>query len=390
MLAIEDKAVSDKFRILLIDDEEVIRDSCTHILSKGDYAIQTAGDGNAGLRMMEEFKPDVVFVDLKMPGISGMEVLERINSLDKTIVTIVITGYATINSAVEAMKKGAYDFLPKPFGADEIRLITRRAIEKRTLLLDAIALRREKEIIRENFTSIVSHELKSPLLTVQQNLYVILDGMLGELNPELKNVLARMRSRIDSMLRLINTWVEMTSVDVTRLRESFKPVDIPSVISKALEMLQAQVMRDNVAVVMQGPVSVAPIDGDEGTLLEVFMNIIGNALKYSEKGGSVVVTIEDKNDELRVSVSDKGAGIEKEDIPFIFDDFYRGKLQSKSGDVGCGLGLAISRRIIKAHNGSIAVESERGKGSTFTVILAKGTGKPEANGNERIMRQFVM
>jgi len=203
--------VSDGYSILIIDDEEVVRDSCTHILAKRNYRIQTAPDGETGLRMIEEFKPDLVFLDLKMPGISGMEALERICKIDSTIVTIVITGYATIDTAVEAMKKGAYDFLPKPFSADELRMITMRGVDKRRLLLDAIALRREKEIIRENFTSIVSHELKSPLFAVQQTLYAFLTGAAGDISPAQKEMLERIRNRVDGMLKLISNWVDQTA-----------------------------------------------------------------------------------------------------------------------------------------------------------------------------------
>ena len=162
-----------KSKILIIDDEEVVLDSCTQILKGGNYQIATAPDGQQGLKLLQEFLPDLVFVDLKMPGISGFEVLEKINEFDTTIVTVVITGFATVSSAVDAMKKGAYDFLPKPFTPDEFRLITRRSIERRRLVLEAISLRREKELLREQFASIVSHELKAPLNAVQQNLFAL-------------------------------------------------------------------------------------------------------------------------------------------------------------------------------------------------------------------------
>jgi signal transduction histidine kinase len=363
--------VNNQDAILIIDDEEVVRDSCSLILAKQNYRLKTAPDGDTGLKLVEEFKPGLVFVDLKMPGISGMEVLERLQQIDATIVSVVITGYATIDTAVEAMKRGAYDFLPKPFNADELRLITRRGLEKRKLLLEAIALRREKEVIRENFISIVSHELKSPLFAAQQTLYAFLAGLAGELAPAQKEMLERIRGRIDGMLKLINTWVEMTSVDFSRLKERFKPVDVPSLLMKAREMLQARADSKNIQLVTHCPFSVEPVNGDEQTLLEVFSNIIGNAIKYSDADSCVTIAIEEGDHDLRVSVSDTGVGIEKEDIPFIFDDFYRGKVQSKTGEFGSGLGLAISKRIIQAHNGSIAVESERGKGSKFTVILSK-------------------
>ena len=162
------------YKILIIDDEEIVLDSCIEILSSNDYMINTASNGEMGLELLKEIQPDIVFVDLKMPGLSGIEVLEKIHSLDPTIVTVVITGYATVDSAVEAMKHNAYDFLPKPFTPDELRLLTKRGLERRNLILETQALRREKELLRENFAAIVSHELKSPLGAVQQNIYLLI------------------------------------------------------------------------------------------------------------------------------------------------------------------------------------------------------------------------
>src|SRR3989304_10092798 len=141
--------MNQKSKLLIIDDEEIILDSCTQILAGDDLQIATALNGTLGLQLIKELMPDLVFVDLKMPGISGLEVIERIHDFDPNIVAIVITGYATVTSAVEAMKKGAYDFLPKPFTPDELRLIARRGLEKRRLILETVTLRKEKEMLRE-------------------------------------------------------------------------------------------------------------------------------------------------------------------------------------------------------------------------------------------------
>jgi DNA-binding NtrC family response regulator len=130
--------MADQEKILIIDDEEIVRDSCIHILAKGNYKIVTAQNGEEGLEILESFKPDLALVDLKMPGLSGYEVLDRIHEYDPTIVTIVITGFATVDAAVESMKKGTYDFLPKPFKPDELRLIVQRGLERRELVLETI------------------------------------------------------------------------------------------------------------------------------------------------------------------------------------------------------------------------------------------------------------
>ncbi|RLA78008.1 MAG: hybrid sensor histidine kinase/response regulator, partial [Deltaproteobacteria bacterium] len=131
-------------KVLVIDDEAVIREGCQRILTKNGWEVLTAPDGNAGLSLAEDpSEIEVVLLDLKMPGISGMEVLERLLERDPSLPVVVITGYATVDSAVEAMKKGAYDFIAKPFTPDQLRLVVERAAERRRLEREAERLRRE-------------------------------------------------------------------------------------------------------------------------------------------------------------------------------------------------------------------------------------------------------
>ena len=356
-----------KSKILIIDDEEVVLDSCTQILKGGNYQIATAPDGQQGLKLLQEFLPDLVFVDLKMPGISGFEVLEKINEFDTTIVTVVITGFATVSSAVDAMKKGAYDFLPKPFTPDEFRLITRRSIERRRLVLEAISLRREKELLREQFASIVSHELKAPLNAVQQNLFALEFELSNLLNESQKDKLERIKTRIDELLKLINSWLRVISVDAKKLQEGFTKIDITTPIRNALESIGTLATRKDIEVVTSFDPQLPQVNGDTLSLSEVFVNIIGNAIKYSPDGSKVLLKTERQGDKILVTVQDNGIGISPEDLPHISEGFYRG--QSGKAFEGHGIGLAISRQIVDAHDGSITVASEVGKGTTFIIVL---------------------
>lgn len=360
-----------KSKILIIDDEEVVLDSCAHILKGSSYQLTTASDGTHGLEQVREFQPDLVFVDLKMPGISGFEVLEKIHEIDATIVTVVITGFATVSSAVDAMKKGAYDFLPKPFTPDEFRMIVRRGIERRRLVLEAIALRREKELLREQFASIVSHELKAPLGAVQQNLFALDFELEDKLTEEQKSKMEHIKIRIDELLRLINSWLRVISVDVNKLKESFVRVSITGPISSALESVASLAARKNIEIVSSIDDKLPPIYGDSLSLSEVFVNIIGNSIKYSPDGTKVTLKADVQGAHLDISIKDTGIGINEEDLPHIFDGFYRGK--SGQAMTGHGIGLAVARQIVDAHNGSIGVQSELGKGTTFIVSLPTST-----------------
>jgi len=353
---------------LVIDDEEVVLDSCREILAGGTYQIATAADGASGLKLVGEFLPDVVFVDLKMPGVSGFQVLEKIRALDPTIVTVVITGYATVNSAVEAMKKGAYDFLPKPFTPEELRLITQRGLERRRLVQETIALRKEKEVLREHFAAIVSHELKSPLGAIQQNLFGLEAELSSRMTESQKNLFQRMKSRIAELLQLIHTLLRVISVDINKLKENFAPVAVTTLVSKAAESVQPHATRKDVEILISHEEPLGHVEGDEGTLVEALVNVMNNAVKYSRLGGKVHIKARQEENSILISITDTGVGISEEDMPYIFGDFYSGK-PGPVAERGTGLGLAITRRIVEAHNGSISVESEVGRGSTFVIRL---------------------
>ncbi|MGA1867918.1 MAG: response regulator [bacterium] len=203
--------MDNKYTILIIDDEEIIQNSCMDILNSEDYDIMTASDGIDGLKIIEKVTPDLVFIDIQMPHISGLEVLERINNIDPTIVTVIVTGYPSVNVAIEAMKKGAYDFIAKPFTPEELRFIVKRGLERRRLLLENISLRREKALLREN---IVIQDFKIPLSTIQQDLLVLLNGCSSELNQKQKQTLERVKSTVDELIKLTKIWLNGTSLDV--------------------------------------------------------------------------------------------------------------------------------------------------------------------------------
>lgn len=357
--------------ILVIDDEEVVRDSCSQVLIKEGYQTETAGDGETGLRKIRDVRPDLVLVDLKMPGVCGMEVLKKIRDIDPEIIAVVITGFATIDSAVDSMKEGAYDFLPKPFTPDELRLIMKRGLEKRKLALEAATLREEKKRIEENFITMVSHELRTPLVDIQQYFEVILGGIVGKVAIKQKEMLGRVRERIDTLLKLINDWLDMTRIKAGEVVEKFEPLFISSILTDAIGFLRPQAEMRKITLEIVAPASLKKVKGDKESLIMMFTNLISNGIKFNHEGGSVLIKAKEKEEHVIIEVSDTGIGIIKEDLPFIFDEFFRVKSDKTRNIVGTGLGLSIVKKIAEAHSGSIKVESELGKGSTFFVILPK-------------------
>ena len=367
----EQRKVSQKAIILVIDDEEAMRDSCCQVLSKNGYVVETAENGHGGLRKIREIKPDLVLIDLKMPGMSGMELLERIGDIDPDIVSVVITGYATIESAVEAMKRNAYDFLSKPFTPDQLRIVIERGLERKRLAAESARLRREKEMMRDNFVTLVSHQLRSPLASIKQYFGVIREGFVGEVTDKQKEIIEKASGYVDSLLQLINDWLDMSRVEAGRIAEKFERISLAPVLSETLEVLKSQAETKKVVLKLNFGDNLPLVNGDPKCLKEAFLNLVNNGINYNREGGTVTVTVKEQGDDLAVDVSDTGIGISQENLPFIFDEFFRVKSRETQHITGTGLGLPIAKRIIEAHNGRMKVASELGKGTTLSILLPK-------------------
>jgi signal transduction histidine kinase len=353
--------------ILIIDDEESLCDSCSQVYVKDGYSVDIAMDGITGLQKVKGINPDIVLVDLKMPGMSGMEVLEEIKKIDPEIISIVITGYATIDSAVEAMKRGAYDFLPKPFTPDQLRVITERALGKRASLIEIHRL----EKMREGFISMVSHQLKTPLVAVQEYFEVILGGMAGKVTKEQREMLGRSKTRIDDLLKLIKDWLNLSRIDENKIFDKLETISLLPILTKTEELIEELAKQKNITLRMDIPKDLPMVLGDEESLEQLFLNLMENSINYNKEGGNVTLRAAKENDYVIVEITDTGIGIPKDKLPFIFEQFYRIKGKKTQVVGSTGLGLSIVKKIVDAHSGVIKVTSKPGKGSTFKVFLPR-------------------
>jgi len=359
--------------VLVIDDEESMREACSQILAKGHYRVETADNGAAGVKKFRDLRPDVVIVDLKMPGMSGFEVLDSLAAFDPAIVGIVITGYATIDSAIEAMKKGAYDFLPKPFSPEELRLIITRGLERRRLFLEAEALRREKRLIEDHFITLVSHQLRSPLVAIQQFFEVMLADAGRDSESRFQDMIHRASERLEGLLKLINDWLDLARIEQGRLAGKLHPVDVAAIVDSQVAFMAPAARQSQVTLEWTPPAGPVPaVLGDKPCLEQVFANLIGNAIAYSKpQGGRVRVDLKEEAEDIVVEIQDTGIGIAKEHLPLIFDQFYRVSRGEARRSQGSGLGLSIAKKIVEVHRGRIDVFSALDVGTTFTVRLPK-------------------
>jgi two-component system, sensor histidine kinase and response regulator len=353
--------------VVVIDDDYVMRLSCSQILAKMGFRVEVFEDGARGLVAFSRLKPAMVVVDLKMPGIGGLEVIHRLHEIDPELAILVITGYATIGTAVEAMKQGAYEFLPKPFSPDELRLAVQRGLERRRLLRESKRHELERELLRRRFVTFVSHQLQTPLVAVHQYLDV-LQRMEGSPDAESKRAewMKRCLRRTEEMQALIRDWLTLAEVESGALVRGRDPVDLNSVVTDVLQVQLERAEATEVRLASSLVPGICQVHGDRTGLMMLVDNLVGNAIKYNRRGGLVEVATSLDGAEALLVVRDSGVGIREQDQPFVFDEFFRAADRTVPGT---GLGLPICRKIVSELGGTIVLESETGVGSTFTVRL---------------------
>jgi signal transduction histidine kinase len=311
-----------------------------------------------------------VVVDLKMPGISGMEVVTRVHEVQPDIVLVVITGYPTIDTAVGAMKCGAYDFLPKPFSPEELRLIVNRGLERRRLLLETRRAEVERALLKRRFITFVSHQLQTPLVAVHQYLDVLkhLDDTESA-TAKRQEWLERCLKRTEEMQALIKDWLSLARIEGESFSQQWVKVDLRQIVADILKTYEEMAATNGVSLENHIPEDTCFVRGDRTCVSVVFDNLIVNAIKYNKPGGKVSVSAESLGGEIAISVADTGVGIPERYRPLLFEEFFRIEGEASKKTPGTGLGLSICRRIVSEMGGSISVDSEVNVGSTFRVRL---------------------
>jgi two-component system, sensor histidine kinase and response regulator len=373
----------EQAKILVIDDEMGIREGCKRALVPRGYAVETAADGDAGLQIIKSNNIDLALIDIVMPGISGIELITLIHEHDPDIICIIITGYATVELAVTAIKQGAYDFLTKPFTMDDLLLIVNRGIERRTLSLEAKRLQKIEEEAKRlaedkarleeldkakvAFIRLVTHELQAPINAISTYIDLILNGYIPP--EEIKEFLERAQTRAKEQIKLITDLLEYG-----RLKE-VKTVGVPEIIQmdtvliESIEQLKAEAKEKKLEISTEIPANLPPIYMIAEQVKSVWTNLISNAIKFTPTGGKIYIGLRKVNSHLQGYVRDNGIGIPDDAKDKIFSDFYRAKNAKSLNIPGTGLGLAIVKHIVEKAEGKIWYESEIGSGSSFYFSL---------------------
>lgn len=234
-----------------------------------------------------------------------------------------------------------------------------------------ITERKKLEKVRQDFISNVSHELKTPLTSIKAMVEVLLEG--GAEDSKLrKDFLENINQEVDRLSRLVNDLLLLSRLESDKGFLNPVPTDFVTLVTRAVSRFQPRAMKEGLTLSLDIKGDIPPLNVDVNYIDQVISNLIDNAIKYTPSGGKIGITVEDVGKEIKVSVKDTGIGIPKEDLPRIFERFYRGDKSRNLSLGGVGLGLSIVKHIVEAHGGKVGVESDLGKGSTFYFTLPKG------------------
>jgi len=383
--------VNNKGRILIIDDEEGVRKGCCRVLQPQGYVAETAISFRQGLQKIQEDGFDLILLDVIMPDGKGIDLLEPILGRDPEAVPVLITGYANVELAVEAIKRGAYDFISKPFTAQMLLLSVEQGLQKRKLSMETKRLqaierhaselaeaKKQAEKLSEfksAFATMIAHELRSPVGAVQSLVRTLLRGLAGGLNEKQTEILNRIEIRLDSLLELIN---DLLTLAASKSLESEKPlqaVNLQSVLKHVLEHFNNDALEKQIALKCSVPDRVIKVEATEDGLGIILDNLIGNAIKYTPTGGSVNLEITVKWDNVQVSVVDTGIGIPDQDLPHIGDEFFRAGNAYQCHIAGTGLGLSIVNALVKRFGSRLEIKSQEGTGTIFSFNLLLWRGE---------------
>lgn len=393
-------------QILIIDDEDGMRQTLADVLEDWGYGIQTVGSGEEALNQLKKNTFNIVLADIGLPDMNGMKLLEQIKLINPESAVIMITGNASVETAVEAMRFGAYAYVTKPFEMNELKALLKKvskeirlSIENKKLIdqlqcsnrdLERYKQSLEKQSLQlkitneelqatigklnqlnrqlEEFVYVASHDLKEPARQMFSYGKLLAESLEGRLDENDKENLGFIISGSERMQQMIKSLLEYSRV-TTRGGE-FEKVNLNDTIEELRQFELSHLLAETGGEIVVSH-TLESVEADLCQMRQLLQNLISNGLKYHRKDVTPVITISsEKSDDgkVRVAIRDNGIGIEKKHFEEIFVMFRR--LHTTNEYEGTGIGLAICKKIIERHSGQIGVESELGKGTTFWFTVS--------------------
>ncbi|HEX9265876.1 MAG TPA: hybrid sensor histidine kinase/response regulator [Candidatus Limnocylindria bacterium] len=403
-------------KVLVVDDEESVVVTIKAILQLDGYDVATTTSGAQARAMVRDTEYDLVLTDLRLEDGDGLDVLKAVRESYPETVTIMLTGYASLESAIQALRAGAYDYLVKPSEVEELRSTVARGIERRRLgqelrqrvaelanlnaylqqrideataeLKERYEQLKELDRMKSQFLSIASHELKTPITAMSGFLQVALRrvGRLseGEAAAPVAEGLRGITEQLEvvyrqtgKLARLVDELLDVSRIQTGRIEFRYGDVDLSELANEVATRMQLTTTAHEISVRRD---SQNVVTADRDHLEQVLNNLVTNAIKYSPSGGAITIDVRPDDGGVRLSVTDQGIGIPAEELESIFGLFYRSPDRAARDAAGMGLGLYISKEIVLRHGGRIWAESGGAKGSTLNVVIPRvpiGATKPD-------------
>jgi len=364
-------------KVLVVDDEQSVATSIKAVLQLDGNEVTTVTSGKAALAKLHENEFDVVLTDLRLDDLDGNEILRETQRLWPDTVTIILTGYASLESAVTALRGGAYDYLIKPLDVVELRATVGRALERRRIRQRLVELE-QLDRLKTQFLSMASHELRTPLTAVSGFMQLArrrMSRLSGETDvpPPLREEAQKADETLElanrqakKLARLIDELVDVSRLQQGRVEMRLAEIELTDVVRDVAERMRILSKGHEIETKIEGA---APIVADRDRIEQVLEDLVGNAIKYSPDSPNIEISLHVNGTNAVVSVRDGGIGIAPGEVEKIFGLFYRSPDPRADHIGGLGLGLYVSREIVSRHHGRLWAEPNIGAGTTFHVTL---------------------
>lgn len=355
--------MKSKGSVLIVDDELGARESMRMIL-KGNFDVSTAESGTKAIELVKEKQYDVVVLDIRMPDISGIEVLEKIKQMDPSPEVMMVTAYAALDTAKNAMRLGAYDYIEKPFkNFDEFREIVSRGVERKLKASKThqLVAQLEKLSTIGQMASEIMHELAAPITGVIGYSEFLLSQECDDIIKESLRKINAEAERCQKIIRNILSFARKPD-------DGKNYANINDIIARTIDLKIHHLRLDSIKVNLDLDQNLPRTMVNYNEIQQVLVNIINNAhyaMKSQETEKILSIRTWFDSENIYISLANTGPLIPKDKLELIFEPYYTTK---KTGN-GTGLGLSISRRIINEHNGKIYAQSEQGEGVKFIIEL---------------------
>ncbi len=361
-------------KVLLVDDDRLNIRILAGILKPEGVMLAEADSGESAISQYARFRPDLVLLDVIMPGIDGFETCRQLRQAygDACAPIIFITAKTDSADVVEGLEAGGVDYLPKPFRPTEalarirIHLQNRRLREQQARLVEQLS---HANTAKNRLLGMAAHDLRNPLASIRGLAEFLGDGTVGALTPDQLDLVNSIHEASQSMLTLVNELLDISVIESGELKLSRRETSLGELITKSVNLTNINAAKKGTTLqfVQDGSAGTVLIDADK--IRQVMDNLLSNAVKFSPPSALIKVRMESTPGGVAVCVRDQGPGIPEEERGKLFQDFGRTSVKPTGGEQSTGLGLAICKKIIEAHHGGIQAVNEPAGGCTFRFSL---------------------